>query len=229
MRNKATTKNLFTKGVIVLPLNEARVYKTLYSLTKRPARIISISLRKLARKAQLCYESTRRAVSLLKARGVILYSPGKNQWITSCFITKKATSKVFRVRKNPTHPQSIPKRAKNISRKAKFPSKKSNVNVYKYILNNVNVGNSCRWSAGDFGPRDLKEARAFEIAETFKDEQNLGLYLVYCRKYPADIINKAFKVAKEIPSEKIKRSRGAFFTYLVKKYAQNQNYPDSGN
>jgi hypothetical protein len=39
-----------------------------------------------------------------------------------------------------------------------------------------------------------------------------------CRLYPQNIIQKALMETKEVPSEKIKKSRGALFVYLVKKY-----------
>ncbi len=71
-------------------------------------------------------------------------------------------------------------------------------------------------------PENKQEALALEIAENLCDLKNLGLYLAYCRKYPAEIIHQAYGLAKEIPANKIKKNRGAFFTYLVKYYVQNQ-------
>ena len=42
------------------------------------------------------------------------------------------------------------------------------------------------------------------------------------QKYPEDIIQKALTQVKHIPDEKIKKSRGALFTYMLKKYANEK-------
>jgi len=63
---------------------------------------------------------------------------------------------------------------------------------------------------------------AREIAETFGDEKNLSYYKVICENYSLDIIHRAFGVVKNVPQKKIKRSKGALFTYLVKQYAQEK-------
>ena len=81
----------------------------------------------------------------------------------------------------------------------------------------------------DFTPKDKKDLLALQLAEALNDEKNLGLYLSYCRKYPKEIITRAFIAAKELPIEKVKRSRGALFTYLVKKYAQQKENEDFGD
>lgn len=225
MNSQKPSKNFFNNSSELSP-NEAKVFRVLRILAGKQTEIVCVPLRRLARKARLCYEFTRRAVHLLSLREVILYSPGKNQCITSCFIHRVFPRKKSRV---PVSTRVIPKKAKMISRKAKFPSKSSNVNVYKYLINNVNVGKTTRRPKEDSSLNNSRDSRAVEIAVAFKDEVNLGLYLSYCRKYPPEIIDKAFKVASETPPERIKRSRGAFFTYLVKTYAQNQKHPDFGS
>jgi len=228
MRIKKQTRNQLNKAYTDLSPNEIKVFKALHSLSKESAIIVSIPLRILARKAKLHYDTVKQAVSKLNSRGEILFFPGKNQWITSCFILKKTKLAVKKGRKST---QVIPKMAKNISRKAKVPAKKPNVknviNDYINIINNVrNSPNPSSEKPKSTFPRD---ALAFEIANALNDEKNLALYLAYCRRYSAEIINRAFEVAKQTPIEKIKRSRGAFFTYLVKRYAQNQNHSNSGN
>ncbi len=64
---------------------------------------------------------------------------------------------------------------------------------------------------------------AREICQSFDDQENLALYQSYIRKYPREIIEKAFKEALKLPSKKIKKTRGALFTYLVKYYAEEKN------
>ena len=56
------------------------------------------------------------------------------------------------------------------------------------------------------------------IAEVFGDNDNLAFYAHAFRTYPKRIIKKAYLQTLQTPSEKIKRSRGALFNYLLKKY-----------
>jgi hypothetical protein len=57
------------------------------------------------------------------------------------------------------------------------------------------------------------------IAEEFADTENLAIYVRLCRSYPPEVIKRAHHAALSVPSEKVKRSRLALFTFLVKKYA----------
>jgi hypothetical protein len=72
----------------------------------------------------------------------------------------------------------------------------------------------------------LKEARdllALEICRAFKDKENLPLYLNYVKRYPIEIIQKAFEETQKMPLNKIKKTKGALFTYLVKYYGNDSN------
>lgn len=64
------------------------------------------------------------------------------------------------------------------------------------------------------------EKEANEVASQLDDTDNAAAYIHLFNKYPRDIIDKALKAVKSLPDEKIKKSRGALFTFLVKKYAQ---------
>ena len=66
------------------------------------------------------------------------------------------------------------------------------------------------------------EALALEVAKGLDDIENAEYYLSFCPRYPKEIIQRAFEKAKDIPEEKIKKSRGALFTFLVKEYAQDK-------
>lgn len=63
---------------------------------------------------------------------------------------------------------------------------------------------------------------AQRIAKEFKDEDNLGYYEDLCERFPEHLINRAFSEVRKVPQAKIKKSRGALFTYLVKKYASKK-------
>jgi len=66
------------------------------------------------------------------------------------------------------------------------------------------------------------ERQAQRIAKEFQDEDNLGYYEDLCERYPEHLINRAFSEVLKIPQAKIKKSRGALFTYLLKKYADKK-------
>jgi len=63
---------------------------------------------------------------------------------------------------------------------------------------------------------------AQRITQEFEDEDNLGYYEDLCERYPNNLINRAFSEVQKVPQPKIKKSRGALFTYLVKKYASKK-------
>jgi DNA replicative helicase MCM subunit Mcm2 (Cdc46/Mcm family) len=72
------------------------------------------------------------------------------------------------------------------------------------------------------------EILASELAEALDDRESLSLYVSYARTYPAPLLKRALAEALSVPVEKIRKSRGALFTYLVRKYA-NKNTNDRWN
>ena len=74
----------------------------------------------------------------------------------------------------------------------------------------------------NFSPKTKKEFLAIKIAKELGDIKNLALYLSYCKKYPENLIIRAFQKVNEIPISKIKKSRGALFNYLIQKYAREK-------
>lgn len=73
------------------------------------------------------------------------------------------------------------------------------------------------------------EEQATRIAKEFNDEDNVEYYRSLCRDYPEKIIKKALDTVQCVPDNKIKKSRGALFTYLVKKYASQQKTKNPGD
>jgi hypothetical protein len=67
-------------------------------------------------------------------------------------------------------------------------------------------------------PEPVKMAQ--QIAGEFQAVSSFPYFEKLCRSYPRELILKAYNKTKAIPAEKIKKSRGALFVYLVKKYAQ---------
>jgi DNA-binding transcriptional regulator YhcF (GntR family) len=92
----------------------------------------------------------------------------------------------------------------------------NDITLKKDILND-NVGDLSRLVMNE-------RVLAMEICQAFKDEKNLPLYLSYVNQYPIEIIKKAYQESIKLPSNKIKKTRGALFTYLVKHYAAKKYY-----
>ena len=63
---------------------------------------------------------------------------------------------------------------------------------------------------------------ARHITDTLKASNSLPHFKKLCMQYPRDVVMRAFKEAQAIPAAKIKKSRGALFVYLTKKYAQEE-------
>lgn len=92
--------------------------------------------------------------------------------------------------------------------------------IKKGLLTNDNVT-----AKASLTSRDV--AIALEICQAFKDEKNLPLYLAYVKKYEMGIIQQAFKEAMKPPANKIKKTRGALFNYLVQYYAGEHDMPQN--
>lgn len=68
-----------------------------------------------------------------------------------------------------------------------------------------------------------EELLARDLAAGLNDEANLRFYFSVCRKYPEEFLRKTYGQVKEIPLDKIKKSRGALFNYLIQKHEKNNN------
>lgn len=71
-----------------------------------------------------------------------------------------------------------------------------------------------------------KNELAEEIASTLKDEEALPLYMSFTQKYPEEFLRNLLNRVMSIPDEKIRRTRGALFTYLVNQTNANQHRRD---
>ena len=78
-------------------------------------------------------------------------------------------------------------------------------------------------AADEFKPRTRQELLAFDLATALNDRKSLFVYLSYAKRYPESILRRILGDVKEIPAGKIKKSRAALFSYLIKKYAQEND------
>jgi len=69
----------------------------------------------------------------------------------------------------------------------------------------------------EFKPRTREELLAVDLAKALDDYKGLSLYISFAKKYPESLLRKILGQVKEIPQEKIKKSRGALFNYLVQR------------
>jgi len=77
-------------------------------------------------------------------------------------------------------------------------------------------------SFSDFIPKTKEQLLALDLANALNDYQGLPLYLSYAKRYPESLLRQVLGEVKEMPIEKIKKSRGALFNHLVQKYAKKR-------
>lgn len=61
-----------------------------------------------------------------------------------------------------------------------------------------------------------KKAFAYELATTLQDVKSFGLYELFVETYSEEKLREILQLVMNTPKENIKRSRAAYFTYLVK-------------
>lgn len=67
-----------------------------------------------------------------------------------------------------------------------------------------------------YEPHEVKLAN--EIAETLKDRDSLALFLTYTRKYKETFLKDILAKVMALDETKIRKSRGALFTFLVNQH-----------
>ncbi len=97
-------------------------------------------------------------------------------------------------------------------------------NTQRTILNNDNVSSAFSVAKTDslmgFEPKTREELLAFDLAEALKDPRGLKAYLSYARRYPESLLREIVSQVKLTSDQKIRKSRGALFTYLLHHHAK---------
>lgn len=65
---------------------------------------------------------------------------------------------------------------------------------------------------------------ANEFAVKLQDTKNIRYYISVCHEYSEQHLREIFRLVLETPERKIKKSRGALFAYLIKKYGHLDTY-----
>ena len=70
---------------------------------------------------------------------------------------------------------------------------------------------------------DKQNKLAYEIADALNDTESFSAYQILTEKYSEDFLRRTLQKVLSIPEDKIRKTRGALFTYLIKQNAQSRN------
>ena len=74
-----------------------------------------------------------------------------------------------------------------------------------------------------FTPRNKQQLLACDLARELHDSKGLPFYLSCTKKYPEPVIRKVLGQVKEVPPEKITKSRAALFNHMIQQYDQKDS------
>jgi hypothetical protein len=178
--------------------SEGVVYFTIENLCKETEGQVVMPLAQLARHCGLSVSTTNRAVLALTKRGLIQYRRGYNQTRPSIFGLPETGETIS---------ESTPAR-----RTIGTPNPIDSDPVIIYT-GDIDIGNTVHKHHAESESEPVDNL-AYRVADGLDDMKNLALYRNYCRRFPTDVILKAFVRAREVSPHKIKKSRGALFNYL---------------
>jgi len=97
-------------------------------------------------------------------------------------------------------------------------NKRTRININN--IDNKNIFATDDKSSKEFKPQTREELLALDMAQTLNDLKSLPLYLKYAKSLPESRIREALSWVKQVPDERIKRSRTALFNFIINKYAK---------
>lgn len=71
---------------------------------------------------------------------------------------------------------------------------------------------------------EIENLLAIEIAESLNDQKSLPLYQQMTNKYSPVFLREKLREALAVPPEKVRKNRGALFTWMVKNHAKYQEF-----
>jgi hypothetical protein len=102
-------------------------------------------------------------------------------------------------------------------------------NMKKIIINDLNASagqNPAEPGFTRIGLKIQREQLAQELAMELHDPAGIGLYRSYAAEFPEWLLRKVLAEVMVMPPERITKSRGALFNYLVQHYAKgNTDHP----
>jgi hypothetical protein len=97
------------------------------------------------------------------------------------------------------------------------------ISIKRLMLKIDNDNKKLKETIMTFKPQNEKELLAVDIACALNDPSNLLMYISYANKYPNQVLRMILGQVKEVPIEKIKKSRAALFNHLVQKYDEKNH------
>jgi len=215
MENGALLRQILSLHWCEMAPLESKIFITLYWLAEPDSGEFSISLQRLSDKFHIPTNVLIQQLGRLLLRGLISFKSETNPTLDCHF-------KILFGKK----PQTIHNQDElfaKVSEKTDESPPHVNDNVFnknKIPLNgndNVNVTRSEKKS--ESVPQDHRvELTARQLAKAMGDEKNIALYEAYLNRYSKEVILKAYNQVLQTPHERIKKSPGAYFTFLVRRY-----------
>lgn len=198
----------------MLPL-EVKIFITLYWLADPDTGELSISLQRLSDKLHVPINELIAQLGNLLLRGLISFKNDENPKLDSYFkiLSENKTQDMhnqddFFTNIGERSNESLPYVNDNVINKN---NKSLNVN------DTVNVTGAGQKFA-NFPQAGEAKMTAKQIAKALGDEKNIALYEAYLNRYSKEAILKAYNQVLQTPRHRIKKSPGAYFTFLVRKY-----------
>lgn len=103
-------------------------------------------------------------------------------------------------------------------------NKKNFPNIYNVNKNNINSVNVNKYKLNErFIPSTKEELLALDLAKSLNDTKNFAFYISISKEYPEGLLRRILSEVEEIPLNKIRRSKGAYFCYLLKRYLASKS------
>ena len=198
---------------------ELKIYTILCFISSGTLKI-RVSTYDLGHRCRIKWKAVEDSLMLLKKRGLIDYELENNPFVEveiQLLTYPQDRSLKRKKKKNESNNGTV--YDNDFFNKIKRCVKRVIVNDRKHMKNQKNTNNL---PLEETPAKSAVDNLAQEIAAKLNDEKNIALYQNYCQKYPRDIILQSYRLALNTPADKIKKSRGALFTYLVLKMVKEK-------
>lgn len=211
MENSVLLRNILSRHWYDMSPLEVKIFITLYWLADPDSGELSISLQRLSNKLHVSVEVLVPQLEELMVRELIAFKREKHPSLENHIkiLSENKTQDM--------HNQD------ELFAKIVEPADESAAYVNDNVSNknntplNVNVAGAEKKST-DGSQADRPELTARQIAKALGDEKNIALYEAYLNRYPNEVILKAYNQVLQTPHHRIKKSPGAYFTFLVRRY-----------
>ncbi|GEM_PF-4210473 len=198
----------------MLPL-EVKIFVTLYWLADPDTGELSISLQRLSDKLHVPINELIVQLGKLLLHGLISFKSDENPKFDSHFKI------LFENKTQDMHTQDD--FFANVGEGSNETKAYVNDNVINKNNISLNVNDTVNVTGAEKKSKTYPQIEgenltATHIAHALGDEQNLHLYEAYLNRYSTDVILKAYHQVLKTPRHRIRKSLGAYFTFLVKKY-----------